>query len=93
MTTREDLHDPFDLCGTTDNRVELAILRLLGQVSAELLQHAVTALTRWIESGATGHDWRLPHDIIHGRADVIRRDAHALEHVHRRAIPLASDAQ
>ena len=54
---------------------------------------AVAALTRWVEPGAPGHDRRLPHDIVHGGADVVRRDTHALEHIYRRAIPLASNAQ
>ncbi len=36
---REDLHDPLDLLLTTDDRVELALACVLGQVAAELVEH------------------------------------------------------
>jgi hypothetical protein len=42
---REDLHDPLELAGASDHRVELALARCLGEVAAELVEDlAVAAL-------------------------------------------------
>ena len=41
LAAGEDLHDALDLAGAADNRVELAVARLLRKVGAELLQGAV----------------------------------------------------
>ena len=38
-TPGEDLHDPLDLLLTPDDRVELALAGVLGQVAAELVEH------------------------------------------------------
>ena len=41
LTAGEDLHDALDLAGAADDRVELAVARLLRKVGAELLQGAI----------------------------------------------------
>ncbi len=39
LPAREHLHDPLDLLGTPDHRVELLLAGLLGEVAAELVEH------------------------------------------------------
>jgi hypothetical protein len=38
-TAGQDLHDPLDLLLAPDDRVELALAGVLGQVAAELVEH------------------------------------------------------
>ena len=41
---REDLHDPLELAGAADHRVELALAGQLGEVAAELVEDLAVAL-------------------------------------------------
>jgi hypothetical protein len=45
---REDLHDAADLLVSADDRIELALARVLGEVTRELLQRLVLVLRRLV---------------------------------------------
>ncbi len=74
----EDLHDPLDLGLTADDRVELPLLRLLGQVAAELVEElrALALLTRRAgraalpPAGAGEHADDLVADLLGVRVEV-----------------------
>ena len=93
LAAAEHLHDALDLARTADDRVELAVARLLREVGAELLEHAVGALALGIERVAPGVDGALPHQVVERAADVVAGDAQAREHLERRAVALAHDAE
>src|SRR6478735_9300868 len=90
-TTAEDLHDALDLGLTTDDRVELALLRLLRQVAAELVEQlrALALLARAAlraalpPAGAGEHADDLVADLLRVRVEVeqdARSDTLVLAH-------------
>src|ERR671928_194286 len=64
----EDLDDAADLLVAADDRVELALLGLLGQVAAVLLERAVLLL-----AGLVGHAVRAAHLLDGLEQRVLRR--------------------
>ena len=93
LASAEHLHDALDLAGAADNRVQLAVARLLREVGAELLQHAVGRVAVRIERVAPGVDGALPHQVVQRAAHVVARHAETREHFERGAVALADDAQ
>ena len=77
LAAGEHLHDALDLARAADDRVQLAVARLLGQVGAELLQHAVGRAARGVERVAAGVDRALPHQVVERAAHVVARHAQA----------------
>ena len=93
LTAGEDLHDALDLAGAADDRVELAVARLLRKVGAELLQGAVGHGAGRLEGVAARVHGALAHQIVERGADVVALHAQARKHVERRALVLAHDAE
>ena len=93
LAAGEHLHDPLDLACTADDRVELAVARLLCEIGAELLEHAVRRPSVRVERVAAGVHRALPHQVVERRAHIVARDAQAREHLERRSVALAHDAQ
>ena len=93
LAAREHLHDALNLARTADDRVELAVGCLLGKVGAELLEHAVGRRPHRVECAAAGINGALPHQVVQGAADVVALHVQAAEHVERRTLALAHDAQ
>jgi hypothetical protein len=52
--TGEDLHDPLDLAGTTDDRVQRTFTSRLGQVASKLIENGGSRRTRLASTGAGG---------------------------------------
>ena len=93
LAAAQDLHHALDLARAADDRIELAVARLLREVGAELLEHAVGLRTALGERVAAGVDRALAHQIVERGADVVALDAEASQHVERRALPFADDAE
>ena len=87
LTAGEDLHDALDLAGAADDRVELAVARLLRKVGA--VGHGAGRL----EGVAARVHGALAHQIVERGADVVALHAKARKHVERRALVLAHDAE
>jgi hypothetical protein len=101
---RQHLHDPLDLAGAADDRVELALAGELGQVAAELVEHrrALGVLARaaghaGLGAGAAGGP-RLAPGVAREQlddlgADAVEVGAELLQHLGGDALALADQPQ
>ena len=94
---RQHLHDAFDLFGTSDDRVELAVAGQLGEVPAELVEHrrARGAVAR---AGALARADRLlalvaRHELDDLLAHPAEVGAEAHQHGGRHALALAHETE
>ena len=93
LAAREDLHDAFDFRRAADDRIQLALAGLLGEIGAELGEHGIRRARRAIEARTPGVDRRLAHEIVQRPAHVVAGDVQAAQHLERRALALAHDAE
>ena len=93
LAARKDLHDALDFRRAADDRIQLALAGLLGEIGAELGEHGIRRARRAIEARAPGVDRRLAHKIVQRPAHVVAGDVQAAQHLERRALALAHDAE
>ena len=93
LAAREDLHDAFDFRRAADDRIQLALAGLLGEIGAELGEHGIRRAHRAIEARAPGVDRRLAHKIVQRPAHIVAGDVQAAQHLERRALALAHDTE
>ena len=95
---REDLHDPLDLLLAADDRVELALAGVLGQVAAELVEHQRRG-RRVPATGRRGGRGRRLLALEAGEqlddllADPVEVRAELLQHLGGDALALADQAE
>ena len=102
----EDLHDPLELAGPADDRVELLLAGELGEVATELVEHERAALARLASAVPVAPPVPAPADLLAAlRALVARQQlddllAHAAEvgaeldeHLGGDALALADEAE
>ena len=81
----EDLHDALDLLVAADDRIELAVTRVLREVVAVLLERAVLAL------GGGRVDARAAADVLEGAVDALLVDVVLVENAGGIAVALLGD--
>ena len=98
-TAGQDLHDPLDLLLPADDRVELALAGVLGQVAAELVEHQ--RRRRGVAAGRAGGGARgrgllaleAGQQLDDLLADPVEVGAELLQHLGRDALALTDQAE